>query len=171
MCNEETADFISTAEVVIVATCDLKIELNTYCEGRHDYILDTMSNIVKREAFNAYSSEFHTLASLFLDREEVWNLDLVCALNLLAVHRVLDIVRQSDTAEVYTDEDVIRSINSIVESLKSSKYLSFSEFKKFSDKRNVEQLLDEINATENKTGLSMLCNGDIVVNLHPGYQT
>lgn len=141
----------------------MRIELNSFCEVRHDYILSSMPSVVKREAFDNLSGQFYDLASLMQDNELTWNLDLVCALNLLAIHRVLDIVKQSDSACVYGKNELNIELEKIITELKSSKYLSFSEFKEFSDRRNVEQLLNDINATENNTGLRMLCNGDIVV--------
>jgi hypothetical protein len=129
-----------------------------------------MSDIVQRKAFTDLERESYDLSSIFEDKEVVCNLDLVCALNLLAIHRVVSILKRLDTAEIYGDERMYASLESIVAELKTSKYLSLSEFKDFSDRRNIERLLTDINAAENNTSLSRLCNGDIVVYFHQGHQ-
>ena len=170
MSNENTIDFITSKEVVIVGTCDMILELNTYCSNRHQHIIESLKSVINCDIFGENEDAYQSLTSVFIDKEQIWNLDLVCALNLLSIHQAINFLKLYDKSSIYSDSNLCNEVELIVTSLKSSKYLSLTEFKDYSDKRSIEQLLADINANENTTGLSTLCHGDIVSSDKLGYQ-
>lgn len=158
---DEVSDFISATEITYVSQMDLRNELNTYCSNRHEQILKAMNEIV--DAKQAQKQGIDDLSNVFINKESTYNLELMSALNLLAIRRVFKQLRYLEPNQEYLDREQTDYFMKIVNNLKSSEFLSLSQFKEYSEKRTLSQLLVDINQMDMDNGISKLYNGDIVV--------
>lgn len=154
------ADFISATEITYVTQMSMKGELNTYCSSRHEHIIQAMSEIV--ESSVATKAVVENISGIFKNIEATYNLELMCALNLLAIQRVFKLLNKLEPNQEYLDPELKTYLTKIVNALKNSEFLSLAQFKEFSDQRTLAVLLTDINKMDIDNGISKLYNGDIV---------
>jgi gamma-glutamyl phosphate reductase len=142
---------------------DMKCELNTYCSSRHEHIINAMDEIVVMN--QATNSKIENLSNIFKDKESTYNLELMCALNLLALHKVFKLLNKLEPTQEYLDPSLKNYLIKIVNALKSSEFLSLAQFREFSDQKTLAVLLTDINQMDIDNGISKLYNGDIVISV------